>query len=295
MSRLYIIGNGFDIAHGIPCKYSDFRRYCEENMPEMYEKLNRYYDGGDKLWSDFESELPNLNQDALFGWASNNNPNWNQNWNGYYAFIDEIRNEVDYVEGLKLYFTEWIQSISLNDVRQQYELPIDNCLYLSFNYTLTLERVYHISANRILHIHGKVEGNFPQLVLGHNISNQDIDETFSSDNDLEEEACKEVANLVKGWRKDTDGIISENNSFFGQLGEVTDIYVLGHSMNDVDLPYFIKVNQSVSVDANWHISVFDDSDRNNKQHVVEKLQLDLGRVHYMHMENMFLHREGNLF
>lgn len=56
MSRLYIIGNGFDIAHGIPCRYSDFRRYCKEEMPEMYEKLNRYYDGGDKLWSDFESE-----------------------------------------------------------------------------------------------------------------------------------------------------------------------------------------------------------------------------------------------
>lgn len=55
MSRLYIIGNGFDIAYGIPCRYSDFRRYCEDNMPEMYEKLNRYYDGGDKLWSDFES------------------------------------------------------------------------------------------------------------------------------------------------------------------------------------------------------------------------------------------------
>ena len=52
MSRLYIIGNGFDIAHGIPCKYSDFRRYCEEKMPKMYEKLNRFYDGGDKLWSD---------------------------------------------------------------------------------------------------------------------------------------------------------------------------------------------------------------------------------------------------
>ena len=36
MSRLYIVGNGFDIAHGIPCKYSDFRRYCEEKMPKMY-------------------------------------------------------------------------------------------------------------------------------------------------------------------------------------------------------------------------------------------------------------------
>ena len=113
MSRLYIIGNGFDIAHGIPCRYGDFRRYCEDNMPEMYEKLNRYYDGGDKLWSDFESELPNLNKDALFDWMTINNRNWNQNWKGNYGFIDEVRNEVDYIEWLKSAFTEWIQSISL--------------------------------------------------------------------------------------------------------------------------------------------------------------------------------------
>ncbi len=26
MSSLFIVGNGFDIAHGIPTKYSDFRR-----------------------------------------------------------------------------------------------------------------------------------------------------------------------------------------------------------------------------------------------------------------------------
>ena len=32
MSRLYIIGNGFDIAHGIPSKYSDFRDYCQRNI-----------------------------------------------------------------------------------------------------------------------------------------------------------------------------------------------------------------------------------------------------------------------
>ena len=25
MRKLYIIGNGFDIAHGLPCKYSDFK------------------------------------------------------------------------------------------------------------------------------------------------------------------------------------------------------------------------------------------------------------------------------
>ncbi len=295
MRKLYIIGNGFDIAHGLPCKYSDFKNYCEYNMHEMYEKLNRYYDGGDKLWSDFERELPILNQDALFGWATINNPDWNQSQQGYYAFIDEIRDEVDYVEGLKLYFTEWIQSISLNDVCRKYELPVDDSLYLTFNYTLTLEQVYHIPANNILYIHGKAKGPFPQLIVGHNMPNEEVDKAFSSDNDIEEEACVEVANLVKGWRKDTTGIITVNNNFFNQLDDVTDIFVLGHSMTDIDLPYFIRIMQGVSSDTIWHISVFSDKDRRTKNNSVDALQIDLDKVHYMHMEDILLYREGELF
>lgn len=214
MSRLYIIGNGFDIAHGIPCKYSDFRRYCEEKMPKLYEKLNRFYDGGDKLWSDFERELPNLNKDALFDWATTNNPNWNQNWKAYYDFIDEVRDEVDYVEGLKLAFTEWVQALSLEDVRRQYDIFGEDSLFITFNYTLTLENVYHIPAYRILHIHGMVEGEFPQLVVGHNMPDTEVDYIFSSENDFEEEACKEVAALIKNWHKDTAGIIANYEEIF---------------------------------------------------------------------------------
>lgn len=295
MSKLYIIGNGFDLAHGIPSRFSDFKHYCSIYMPEMYEKLNRYYDDGDKIWSDFENELPNLNQDALFGWATINNKEWNQNLKGYYAFIDEIRDEVDYVEGLKTYFTEWINSISLNDVRPQYELSQEDSWFLTFNYTLTLERIYHIPTRRILHIHGKVEGDFPQLVLGHNMPDKEVDHVFSSENGIEEEACKEVANLVKGWHKNTVGIIAANENFWERVADVTDIYVLGHSMADVDLPYFRQIQQNVSADTSWHISVFNEKDRTNKQHAVDSLQLNLDYVYYMHMEDLKLHREGDLF
>lgn len=31
MSSLFIVGNGFDIAHGIPTKYSDFRMFIIRN------------------------------------------------------------------------------------------------------------------------------------------------------------------------------------------------------------------------------------------------------------------------
>ena len=34
MSSLFIIGNGFDIAHGIPTKYHDFREFIIKSYPE---------------------------------------------------------------------------------------------------------------------------------------------------------------------------------------------------------------------------------------------------------------------
>ena len=125
--------------------------------------------------------------------------------------------------------------------------------------------------------------------------NEEVDKAFSSDNDIEEEACVEVANLVKGWRKDTTGIITVNNNFFNQLDDVTDIFVLGHSMTDIDLPYFIRIMQGVSSDTIWHISVFSDKDRRTKNNSVDALQIDLDKVHYMHMEDILLYREGELF
>lgn len=75
-----------------------------------------------------------------------------KNWKAYYDFIDEVRDEVDYVEGLKLAFTEWVQALSLEDVRRQYDIFGEDSLFITFNYTLTLENVYHIPAYRILHI-----------------------------------------------------------------------------------------------------------------------------------------------
>lgn len=262
-------------------------------MPKMYEKLNRFYDGGDKLWSDFERELPNLNKDALFDWATTNNPNWNQNWKAYYDFIDEVRDEVDYVEGLKLAFTEWVQALSLEDVRRQYDIFGEDSLFITFNYTLTLENVYHIPAYRILHIHGMVEGEFPQLVVGHNMPDTEVDYIFSSENDFEEEACKEVAALIKNWHKDTAGIIANYEEIFSQLSNVKDVYVLGHSMSEVDSPYFEKIKQNIPLSAKWHISVFNEVDINNKQQVVDRL--GLANAGFIRMESLSLNREGDLF
>lgn len=290
MSRIYIIGNGFDKAHGISSGYSDFKNYCMNNIPDMYEKLNYYYGNRvDDLWSNFETNMPNISKNAIFEMARNNHRDWNQNMNGYYAFINEICNEMDYMDLIKQDFTEWIQSIELNNVDRLYDLPIENTWYLSFNYTLTLERIYHILPQQICHIHGCVQGQFPQLVLGHNIQDAEIDAHFTSENAFMQEACGEVANLVKGWRKDTQTIIEQNEDFFDVLADVTDVFVLGHSMSDVDMPYFQKVKQSVNDNVVWYMSFFDENDRNRKEQVAEQLQLE--RYEFIQLDDLELDRE----
>ena len=75
------------------------------------------------------------------------------------------------------------------------------------------------------------------------------------ENDIEQEACSEVANQVKGWRKNTQAVIAENEAFFGNLADVTDVYVLGHSMAEVDLPYFERVRDVVN-EGSYGISLF---------------------------------------
>ena len=103
----------------------------------------------------------------------------------------------------------------------------------------------------------------------------------------------EVAALIKNWHKDTAGIIANYEEFFSQLSNVKDVYVLGHSMSEVDLPYFEKIKQNIPLSAKWHISVFSEVDINNKQQVVDRL--GLANAGFIRMESLSLNREGDLF
>ena len=43
MSKLYIIGNGFDLAHGLETEYKHFRRYLLVNEESFLYDLERLY------------------------------------------------------------------------------------------------------------------------------------------------------------------------------------------------------------------------------------------------------------
>ena len=81
MNRMLIVGNGFDLEHGLKTAYWNFREYLEENHLDFliaFEKMYNFYpiDFGDpyvgedaqqkwekdlksKLWESFEEEIGN--------------------------------------------------------------------------------------------------------------------------------------------------------------------------------------------------------------------------------------------
>lgn len=60
--RLFIIGNGFDIAHNLPTKFDPHFKTIA-NQYELYSFWDIYQTQNENIWSDFENSLahPNFN------------------------------------------------------------------------------------------------------------------------------------------------------------------------------------------------------------------------------------------
>ena len=73
MKILYIIGNGFDICHGINSKYSDYHEWLVKNDNSIYEKLCAIYDTyGYEWWNNFEQSLSKVSFDYINKTSSEN-------------------------------------------------------------------------------------------------------------------------------------------------------------------------------------------------------------------------------
>ncbi len=77
--KLFVIGNGFDIGHGIRCKYSHFQEYLNAKRKDILEVMGKYYYTSEysELWSDFETSLErDINYDSLSEIIGKNSPNF---------------------------------------------------------------------------------------------------------------------------------------------------------------------------------------------------------------------------
>ena len=147
----------------------------------------------------------------------------------------------------------------------------DYARFLTFNYTNFLESIYGIERERINYIHGRYTDKKGSLIIGHGTPSE---ETFNNWIDsirpkynrlytnkkgkkykrrdmlynaylnkdyydpMIEMAVERIEDYFTDSFKDTDQIVLAHKQFFNQLHDIEYIYVLGHSISQVDARYF---------------------------------------------------------
>lgn len=306
--KLLIIGNGFDRAHSLPTSYEHFKKYLSDLIRE-YDGLDKSeeciylkdipestipnihtlngviadYEQERKIiywliddvakrkrkmqWNEFENYLGQLRTDKVI-----------KKWGNDRVYGDCLRCAVGNISG---FFFEWINTIDLSTTKkvEPYRSLINakTDIALTFNYTETLEYVYGMDASNICYIHGQRETdpilrekkrmssigkNYSELVVG-------FDSKYIRNRKEAEEKI-----LLMGLRKDTDSIIYHYKDFFDRIAYsgIKEIYSLGFSFAEVDMPYIKKICEMLCQDEcdrnmTWFIAPYGNALQRVRQEV----------------------------
>lgn len=275
--KLFIIGNGFDKGHGLNTSYWDFRTYLKNMYPEfLYAFESHYYiypanEEAQKnlLWNELEKNLANIDEDVIIDDALQMDMALESGDVGIEDTLYEyFTEEYKYIERLAKYLKQWVRTIRIRDVKPKTSLinSFQEALYITFNYTAVLERAYGISDSKIIHIHGSLREHECDPVLGHgNIGRiERIDERLVEAERMYDEKeisiCKVVKDYYEGTYKDVNRYMYRLFRLNGK--NIDEIYVIGHSVAEVDLPYFRYV-ENCTHQADWTVYYFnvDEKDR----------------------------------
>lgn len=261
--RLYIIGNGFDIRHGLPTRYKHFKSYVAKNDKELYDAIEEYIPAGDE-WNELESALSEIDyelilQNSEMFLVTYNTEDWSDAYHHDYQYeVDKITRMLS--ARLKEQFADWVKGINIADAynSEQYIPPIPReSLYFSFNYTNTLQQIYAVPDAQIMHIHGNCSYD-EDLILGHSFRvEKSLNPYIGPDQDIRiAEAYDSIDKYFGNTFKPSEDIIKEENVFFSSLKNVDEVIVLGHSLAEVDGEYFAEINKSIPKSARWIVALY---------------------------------------
>ncbi len=272
-NKLYVIGNGFDIYHGIKSKYWHFKDYVEKNDKDLFETLEEYFNA-EELWSDFETTLAYFDIDSVREYAANYLVDYGaEKWSD--AYHHDYQYEIDRIVSLvstklKQRFTEWVLQLSIpkKDEIEQLDISVDST-FINFNYTATLEKLYDVSSTSILYIHNKALDTDSNLILGHcwkpavhepkTYTQEEIEDMELDTGDTRVNEGEEILNsYFKSTYKPTEQIIAEKAKFFSILKSTTEVFVFGHSLSEVDLIYFKEILKNINIEkVKWTVSYYE--------------------------------------
>ncbi len=314
MANLNIIGNGFDLYHGLPTSYYFFACYLLTSDEELYDIITNMYGftrgimnghTGDIdrridniFWSEFEKRLAYLSPDWVEGTLIDDlglecsdavdleveNPNCVVRIKEllYYWVIDTIDTESNF---------RIVESM-LKNKKMTFD-PDD--VFISFNYTHTLECIYKIE--KVFHIHGLAETelwNEDTLIIGHGdsavldrmeqqikkLEERDYEQWFRN----RKEEYQFEKEIIAELRKPVSNCLASMAVYLKDITEPEYICLYGLSLGDVDLPYLQYIREKWK-NAKWRFSYYSDRDKEKSKRVAKWLELPIEQYDLFEFNN----------
>lgn len=319
MRNLYVIGNGFDIHHGIKSRYSDYREWLKENDFDLYDKLCHLYesiDEDDEWWNSFEQHLSAISFDYINTMHQDFGPIY-----GSEDFRDEdnhrasiqVKLDIDnLIECIGQSLKVWINSLNKPNCGKLRIENKDECYFLTFNYTKTLEDVYNIPSEQICHIHGSSDDS--EFVWGHGKNTSEIYDSLKGkpkqipsgltveqteewlDANVDEPTMESIietsARQLSRMKKNVSEIIRQNYRFFESLKDVRKIYILGFSFSPIDIPYLEEILYKIDINkVLCFASAYDDSDEKTINKFIDEHNLDIQKCCITKMDALNIYKE----
>ena len=252
LRTLHILGNGFDLAHGLPTSFDpDLRRLAARN--ERYADEWESYYGFGELWADVEVNLASPDVQVMLEHIGQYAPD-------YGSDRESDRDSIIFEAEEMLHFP--LEEFARHaDQALAETAPQERFLkhfsrrdwFLTFNYTHTLERLYGIPRRQILHVHGEVDG--APLILGYapgSLAGVDALGQWDDEDGFDyywSTASSTLRERLIGFEKSYQ--IDKLKAFLRDMkGEVDHISIYGLSCGIVDKPYFLQLHESFP-DALW--------------------------------------------
>ena len=279
---LFIIGNGFDLHHGLRTSYVNFRDdYIKKECSVLWNDLIDIYgeapQNNDLWWKDFENMLGMVDYESL-----------SKSRNGEALGFMKVRN---LMKGkLPPLFGNWIKTVDRQiDLTKMILLnEIDaNALFFTFNYTLLLEKAYHVKDDNVWHIHGTTK--YPDdIVVGHDADASQLVKYIQEYNKDQQRISPSYADNINqealNGAKKVRGRIGKQDEIFNQYCNIKHFIAMGFSFSNIDHPYIEKiwsVNKRKE-DADWTLYWHSDGENVWMTKKIIELGVNVNNINTMH-------------
>ncbi|RYD39100.1 MAG: hypothetical protein EOP83_37340, partial [Verrucomicrobiaceae bacterium] len=220
--------------------------------------VDRYFSVDRDFWDCFETRLAEFDADGAMDDAavllsSYGSDDWRDSANHDYQYeLQQIAEGLS--SGLRRHFADWVRGLPIPD-RAAIRAPLridPGALFLSFNYTPTLERLYGVPRDRILYIHGCASDPTEALILGHGwerapqerfdreVQDEDSDMRILEGNSI-------LDDYFDATFKPTAKVIEAHLGCFERCSSVGHVKVMGHSLGVADEPYIEEIMDRVDL------------------------------------------------